>query len=44
MGYGEPLTVPPDLDEDAAEVWRDRLERALQQITRDVARRAGEAA
>lgn len=44
MGYGEPLTVPPDLDEGAAEAWRERLECALQAITRDVARRAGEAA
>lgn len=42
IGYGEPLNVPADLDERAAEAWRDRLERALQQITRDVARRAGE--
>jgi hypothetical protein len=44
MGYGEPLSVPSDLDERAAEVWRDRLERALNEITRAVARRAGEAA
>jgi len=42
MGYGEPLIVPPDLDDRAAEGWRDRLEQAMHAITRDVARRAGE--
>ena len=44
IGYGEPLIVPPDLDERGAETWRASLERALQRITQDVARRAGEAA
>jgi hypothetical protein len=42
--FGEPMRVPPGLDEADHEAWRARLERALQEITHDVARRAGEAA
>ncbi len=44
LAFGEPLRVPPELDEGSGEAWRARLEQALLQLTRDVARRAGEAA
>lgn len=44
VGYGEPLHVPAGLDERTGETWIARLEAALQQLTHDVARRAGEAA
>ncbi len=44
VAYGEPLRVPPELDDPGGEAWRVRLEEALQRLTEDVARRAGEAA
>ena len=44
VAYGEPIVVPEPLDPAAAESWRLRLEQALEQLTRDVARRAGEPA
>lgn len=44
IGYGEPIQVPPGLDEQETESWRRRLEEILRAHTREVARRAGEPA
>lgn len=44
IGYGEPIQVPPGLGEQETESWRRRLEGALREHTREVARRAGEQA
>jgi hypothetical protein len=44
VGYGEPIRVPRDLDEAAAEAWRVRIESALHAHTAEIARRAGERA
>ena len=40
VGYGEPLSVPPDLDAAGEEAWRARLEAAIAGITTTVDRRA----
>ncbi len=42
--YGEPVRVPPGLDDGGHEDWRLRLEQALHEVTHQVDRRAGEAA
>lgn len=44
VGLGEPVIVPPGLDEQAAEAWRDRLEEALRRITLEMRTMAGEGA
>jgi lysophospholipid acyltransferase (LPLAT)-like uncharacterized protein len=44
VAYGDPIAVPPGLDERGAETWRVRIEQALHALTADVARRAGEPA
>jgi lysophospholipid acyltransferase (LPLAT)-like uncharacterized protein len=44
VAYGEPIRVPPSLDDAAAETWRSRIEHALEDLTLEVARRAGERA
>ena len=31
--YGAPITVPPQLTEDEVEVWRVRIEGAIQDVT-----------
>ena len=33
VAYGAPITVPPDLSEDDVEVWRLRIEGAIQNVT-----------
>lgn len=42
VAYGEPLEVPPGLDEPALEVWRVKLEEALRECTARLVREAGE--
>ena len=42
VGYGEPLRVPRELDEAAAEDWRARIEATLRGHAADVARQGGE--
>ncbi len=44
LAYGDPIEVPRDLDEAAAESWRARLEQALRTLTADVRARARETA
>lgn len=41
VAYGEPITVPADLDDAGTESWRLRLERALEDLTAEVTRLAG---
>jgi lysophospholipid acyltransferase (LPLAT)-like uncharacterized protein len=41
VGYGAPVTVPPRLDGPELEAWRERLQGALESLTRDLDRRAG---
>ncbi len=40
IGYGPPLHVPALLDDDQAEVWRVRVQGAIEELTRDLDRRA----
>lgn len=42
VAYGEPILVPPDLEEAEMEGWCKRIESALCALTRVVAARAGE--
>lgn len=44
VSYGEPIAVPRELDEAGAEAARVRIERAMLELTSEVARRSGEAA
>jgi lysophospholipid acyltransferase (LPLAT)-like uncharacterized protein len=44
ISYGEPLEVPPGLDEAGVETWRRNLEEALRANTERLAREAGEEA
>jgi len=44
VGYGAPIAVPRSLDADDLEVWRMRIQEAIADLTRDLARRAGEPA
>lgn len=41
VGYGTPIEVPADLDDDQVEGWRVRIEGALRDLTLDLDRRAG---
>jgi lysophospholipid acyltransferase (LPLAT)-like uncharacterized protein len=43
VGYGEPVRVPPELDQADIETWCDRIGREIAGVTSDVARRVGEA-
>lgn len=42
IAHGEPLRVPPDLDDAGLELWRARCEAALREVTAVAARAAGE--
>ena len=42
FAYGEPMHVPRDLDEAAEELWRERIERALETLTIGCAAAVGE--
>ena len=42
VAYGEPLEVPPGLDEPGLEAWRVKLEEALRECTARLVREAGE--
>ena len=42
VAYGEPLTVPAQLDADSSERWRQNIEDAIGALTLEVARRVGE--
>jgi lysophospholipid acyltransferase (LPLAT)-like uncharacterized protein len=44
VGYGPPIAVPRALADDDVESWRVRIQGALDDLTRDMARRAGEPA
>jgi hypothetical protein len=44
VSYGPPLRVPPDLDADAAERWRARVEQAIVDLTLEAGRAGGESA
>jgi len=44
VGYGAPIMVPRALAENDVEAWRVRIQRAIDDVTRDLARRAGEPA
>src|SRR5262245_28263117 len=44
VGYGAPITVPRALAENDVEAWRVRIQGAIDDVTRDLARRAGEPA
>ena len=44
VAYGSPLHVPPELAEGEAETWRVRVEQAIDGLTREVSRAAGEVA
>ena len=44
ISYGEPVRVPPGLDESAVEEWRVRLEEALKTNSERLSREAGEVA
>jgi hypothetical protein len=44
VAYGEPITVPPGLDEAGLEAWRARVQAALAAHTDAVRARAGESA
>ena len=44
VGYGPPIAVPRVLADDDVEAWRVRIQGALDDLTRDLARRAGEPA
>jgi lysophospholipid acyltransferase (LPLAT)-like uncharacterized protein len=44
VGYGAPIAVPRALGEPDVEVWRARIQGALDDLTRDLGRRAGEPA
>jgi lysophospholipid acyltransferase (LPLAT)-like uncharacterized protein len=41
VAYAPPIMVPPDLDRDALESWRLRVEQSIRTLTRDVDRRVG---
>ncbi|HET9328563.1 MAG TPA: lysophospholipid acyltransferase family protein [Candidatus Eisenbacteria bacterium] len=43
IGYGPPLAVPNRLDDREEEAWRVRLQAAIEDITRDLDRRMGQA-
>jgi hypothetical protein len=42
VGYGPPLAVPPALAEHEVESWRARIQGAIQDLGRELARRSGE--
>ena len=42
IGYGEPISLPRDLDDAEVETWRRRIEDALRATTAALAREAGE--
>jgi lysophospholipid acyltransferase (LPLAT)-like uncharacterized protein len=44
VAYGAPIAVPPDLDREGDQSWRERVEGAIATLTRTVAERAGERA
>jgi hypothetical protein len=44
VGYGPPIAVPRRVEDDEVEAWRVRIQGAIDDVTRDVARRAGESA
>ena len=44
VGYGAPIAVPSRLADEDVEAWRVRIQGALHDLTRDLARRVGETA
>ena len=42
LAYGTPIEVPRDVAPDAVETWRERLERGLDEVTRETAVAVGE--
>jgi len=44
VGYGAPIAVPRELQEDELALWQGRIETALRALSAELGRRAGEAA